>query len=259
MGTNKFSPNTSEAATSETGHEPTPAGISIDDLRTMLFDAEARIADFHKAAAPERIRLFAHFAGLALSYLHEIDRNAEDSKTTVEYLARSLDEIIPEVRGVLNLTKDLPPLLDDEAAMPDLWVGLEAMSDNELELLERSIGEILAKRKPAPEPTKSEGIKDAVNRVRMAFALNSFFTFKPPASLDEPWARNCLTSIKRDIHHLSPAELISLSMFLGNAVATPLPYAYKSYIEERAEQSRKWYAEEKAKHEQRATKRGGRS
>ena len=228
----------------------------------MLFDAEARIAEFHKAAAPERIRLFAHFAGLASSYLHEIDRNADDSATTVEYLARSLDEILPTVKALLTVTEGLPPLLEDEAAMPDLWVGLEGMDDDALELLERSIGEILAKRKPAPEPTQSQGIKDATNRVRMSLALNSFFTFKPPASLSEPWARNVMTAIKRDLHHLSPAELISLSMFLGNAAQTPLPYAFTSYVEERAEQSRKWFSQEKAKHEQRAaqkSKRGGRS
>jgi hypothetical protein len=250
----QFSQNTHELAT----HELEPAGISIEDLRAMLFKAEARIADYHKAAAPERIRLFAHFAGLASSYLHEIECNGEEGNTTLEYLKRSLDELIPTVKGLLNLTEGLPAVLDDEAAMPDLWIGLEAMSDNELELLERAIGEILAKRKPAPEPTQSEGIKDPVNRVRMSLALNSFFTFKPPASLDEPWAKNAITSIKRDIHHLSPAELISLSMFLSHATRVALPYAFTTYIEERAEQSRQWFLKEKAKREQRAAKREGR-
>jgi hypothetical protein len=250
----QFSQNTHELAT----HELEPAGISIEDLRAMLFKAEARIADYHKAAAPERIRLFAHFAGLASSYLHAIECNGEEGNTTLEYLKRSLDELIPTVKGLLNLTEGLPAVLDDEAAMPDLWIGLEAMSDNELELLERAIGEILAKRKPAPEPTQSEGIKDPVNRVRMSLALNSFFTFKPPASLDEPWARNVMTAVKRDLHHLTPAELISLSMFLSHATRVPLPYAVTTYIEERAEQSRQWFLKEKVKQEQRAAKRGGR-
>jgi hypothetical protein len=243
----QFSSNPSEVAT----HELEPAGIVVEDLRKMLFEAESRVTDYHKAAAPERVRLFAHFAGLASSYLHAIECNGEEGKTTLEYLTRSLDEILPTVKALLTMTEGLSPLLDEEAALPDLWIGIESMPDDELEQLERRIGELLASRKPAPEPTKSEGIKDAVNRVRMSFALNHFFTFKPPASLDEPWAKNAITSIKRDIHHLSPAELIGLSMFLGNAVSVPMPYAYRSYVEDRAEQSRKWFVEEKAK-------RGGR-
>jgi hypothetical protein len=254
MANEKFSQNPSELAT----HELEPAGIIVDDLRKMLFEAESRVAEYHKAAAPERIRLFAHFAGLASSYLHAIECNGEEGKTTLEYLTRSLDEILPTVKGLLNLTEGLPAVLDEEAALPDMWLDLEAMDDDTLEQLERRIGELLASRKPAPEPTTSEGIKDATNRVRMAFALNSFFTFKPPASLDESWAKSCLTSLKRDLHKLTPAELVGLTMFVDCATRVPLPYAYRSYVEDRAEQSRKWFVEQQAKQAQRAAKRGGR-
>jgi hypothetical protein len=67
-----------------------------------------------------------------------------------------------------------------------------------------------------------------------------------------------MTAVKRDLHKLTPAELISLSMFLSHATRVAWPYAVASYIEERAARSREWFLAEKAKREQRAAKRGGR-
>jgi hypothetical protein len=230
MAKNQVSPKPAKAATTQPANEAPVLNVPLEDLRSALFEAESRIAEYAKSAGNPQIATLVQFAELARNFLAE--HQSRDSEATLEYLARSLGEMWPEAKRLIS--QPVTP----EISIEELNTYLVSVNDETLELIERSIGEILAARgKPVAPVHPNHPINHSVERVRDALLMQSYFVYSPPATLGDPWAQRALTSMKRQLHQLDPFELMSLSMYLFNAVRTPVLQEQREYVQARAEKA----------------------
>lgn len=113
-----------------------------------------------------------------------------------------------------------------------LFEQLAGLTDDQLEALEQIIGEMLRARNARPviqwpERTRAQFAR-SVSHVREAMTENAFCTTRAPAALEADcnWVKSSRAQIKRAVHRMAPADVISLAMFVEWAQVTPVDDAH---------------------------------